>query len=158
MGKRLPPELIVLFSVIATVALGTLLLALPVAHKLPIGLLDLFFTATSATTVTGLHTIPMENFTIFGKAVILLLIQIGGLGLITLTLFFLSFFMNLGLGTQMMAGNILEIDSWKQIKKILVFIIAITLGTEFIGTLLMFGILSPHYPVGQYHHFVAPVL
>lgn len=143
-----PPEQIVLFSILLTIGIGTLLLALPASRLQSIPLLDLFFTATSATTVTGLFTVPLEQFTLFGQAVILLLIQIGGLGMITLTIFFLSFFMNLGLGAQMMAGRILEIESWRQIKKTIVFIISITFATEFLGSLFIFSVLSGQYPAG----------
>ncbi len=146
--RAFPPEQIVLFSILMAILGGTLLLCLPMARTQPVSFLDLFFTATSATTVTGLFTVSMENFTLFGQAIILFLIQIGGLGLITLTLFFLSFFINLGLGTQMIAGNILEIESLSQIKKIILFIIMVTFCTEFLGTLIIFSILSSHYPVG----------
>ena len=107
---------VILLALFCTIIIGTALLALPMARRAPMALLDLFFTATSATCVTGLFTIPLENFTIFGKSVILALIQIGGLGVITLTLFVFSLFMNLGLATQLMAGRLLELESWKNIK------------------------------------------
>ena len=109
-------EQIVLLSILGTIGIGALLLALPIARLEPVSYLDLFFTSTSATTTTGLFTVPLEKFTLFGQAVILVLIQIGGLGMITLSLFFLSLFINLGMGTQMIAGNILELDSTRQIK------------------------------------------
>lgn len=142
-----PPEQIVLFSILFTIIIGTCLLALPAAQKEPMSLLDLFFTATSATCVTGLFTIPIiENFTTFGKAVLLFLIQIGGLGMITLTLFFLSMFMDLGLGTQLMAGKILELNTWKQIKRTLFFIAGVTFISEFIGMLCIFTVLHTSYP------------
>ena len=151
MGSRkilslFPPEQIVLVSVLLTIGIGTLLLTLPLAQITPIPLLDLFFTATSATCVTGLFTVPIEQFTLFGKAILLILIQLGGLGMITMTLFFLSIFMNLGLGTQLMAGKILELDSWKQIRRILLFIVSVTFISEFIGTLFIYSALNnSHY-------------
>ncbi|TET36553.1 hypothetical protein E3J61_00570 [Candidatus Dependentiae bacterium] len=139
------PEKIVLFGYILAISIGTALLALPICHTKPIALLDLFFTATSATCVTGLFTIPIDQFTIIGKAILLLLIQLGGLGLITMTIIFLSFFMNFGLGTQLMAGKILEINSWKRIKKILITIALVTIISELIGTLLIFYALRHDY-------------
>ncbi len=152
-GRRMltlfPPEQLVLFSIIFTIGLGTFLLSLPIAQEKPAPFLDLFFTATSATCVTGLFTIPIDQFTLFGKAVLLAMIQIGGLGIITMTLFFLSMFMNLGFGTQLMAGRILELDSWKQIKRTLLFIICVTVVSEFIGTLCIFGVLSGSHSVGM---------
>jgi trk system potassium uptake protein TrkH len=80
--------------------------------------------------------------------VLLALVQIGGLGLITMTLFFISLFMDLGLNTQLMAGQILEIESWKNIKRILIFIILVTLYTELIGALLVFAAL-PEMPKSE---------
>ena len=62
---------------------GGILLYLPVSNAKPIAFIDAMFTAVSAVCVTGLVTIvPASQFTVFGKAVLLLLIQIGGLGVI----------------------------------------------------------------------------
>lgn len=71
--------------------------------------------------------------------------QIGGLGLITMTLFVLSLFTELGLGTQIMAGQILELTTWKNIRHILLFIIAMTIGIELVGALLFAPIFVPIY-------------
>lgn len=70
-------------------ALGTLLLSLPVAHAAePVSVLDALFTATSATCVTGLTVVDTgTRFSAFGQAVILGLIQVGGLGLMTFAVF-----------------------------------------------------------------------
>jgi trk system potassium uptake protein TrkH len=144
-----PPEQMVLLSILLTIVIGTALLALPIAQNSAASMLDLLFTATSATCVTGLFTIPIDHFTLFGKAILLALIQIGGLGMITMTFFVLSTFVNLGLGAQMVAGRILEIDSWKQIKRTLLVIICVTFCTEVIGTLLIFSVLRSYYSAGM---------
>lgn len=144
--SSLLPEQIVLLSIVGTITIGALLLSLPIAQLEHIPYLDLFFTSTSATTTTGLFTVPLEKFTLFGQTVILILIQIGGLGMITMALFFLSFFINLGLGTQMIAGNILDIDSTRQIKNLIFFIIIVTFCAEFLGSLLFFSVLHTQYP------------
>jgi Trk-type K+ transport system membrane component len=143
------PEKIVLLGYVLAISIGTLLLALPICHTGPIAFLDLFFTATSATCVTGLFTISINQFTIIGKAVLLVLIQLGGLGLITMTIIFLSLFMNFGLGTQHMAGKILEIESWKHIKKILITIALVTISSELLGTLLIFYVVRHDYSSGM---------
>ncbi len=72
------------------IALGTLLLTLPISSRYGrLGVVDAMFTATSATCVTGLVVRDTwTQFTLFGQAVILVLIQVGGLGLVTLTSFF----------------------------------------------------------------------
>jgi trk system potassium uptake protein TrkH len=138
-------ERIVLLSIFFTILIGTLLLALPICQHTPTSLIDLFFTATSATCVTGLLTIPLDHFTIYGKCVILALIQIGGIGLITMTLFAMSLFIDLGLATQLIAGKLLEFDSWQNIRKFLIFIIIITLSIELLGALAMLPILLDLY-------------
>ncbi len=149
LGSLLPAEQIILLSIFFTIGIGALLLSLPMCQTEPMAFIDLLFTATSATCVVGLFTISLNSFTLLGQAVILALIQIGGLGLITLTLFFLSMITNLGLGTQLMAGQILDIDTWPQLKRVLYLIILVTVGCEFVGTLLIFSVVSTGYPVGH---------
>src|SRR5690349_12992226 len=109
---EMSPSRIILFSFFILIIIGTLLLSLPIAvlHSLP--LIDLLFTATSAACVTGLFTIPLSSFTFFGKAIILLLIQVGALGLASMSLLIISLFIDLGIGTKFMAGQMLEVDSW----------------------------------------------
>ncbi len=143
------PAHIVLFSFFILIMCGTLLLALPIAHIKPMAFIDLFFTATSATCVTGLFTIPLSNFTFFGKAVILGLIQIGALGLATMSLFIVSLFIDLGLGTRFMAGQLFELDSWQNIKKILIFTLASTFTLEIIGALTFYSIFKTEYALGS---------
>jgi trk system potassium uptake protein TrkH len=141
------PGRTILFSMIITITLGTLLLSSDWAQAEPISLLDCLFTATSATCVTGLLTVPLDFFTTEGHAVILCLIQIGGLGLITLTMFLLSLFINLGLATNLMTGEALEIDSSKQPKYVVFFIIGFTAIIELIGFISIFFALRAHYPL-----------
>lgn len=75
-----PPALIAL-SFAITIVVGTLLLKLPFATYTPISWTDAFFTATSATTVTGLSVFDINTtLTIFGELIVLFLIQIGGVG------------------------------------------------------------------------------
>jgi trk system potassium uptake protein TrkH len=142
------PGRTLLLSLFLTIVLGALGLALPQARTVPIAPIDLFFTATSATCVTGLFTIPLDHFTWLGKIIILILIQIGGIGLITMSLCFISLFVNLGLSTQLMAIQILELESWKNVKKLLIFIIATTFAVELAGAALIMGVL---YGSGHLH-------
>ncbi|MCX5922070.1 MAG: hypothetical protein NTX86_01960 [Candidatus Dependentiae bacterium] len=140
------PGRVILFSIFLTIVAGALLLSLPIARIIDVSFIDLLFTATSATCVTGLFTIPIGSFTMFGKCVILMLIQIGGLGLITMTLFVMSLFIDLGLATQLVAGKILELETWKNIKQFILFIIVMTLTFELIGILCMFPIFATTLP------------
>ena len=143
------PAHIIFFSFFILIICGTLLLALPIAHIKPMAFIDLFFTATSATCVTGLFTLPLSNFTFFGKAVILGLIQIGALGLATMSLFIISLFIDLGLGTRFIAGQLFELDSWHNIKKILIFTFASTFTLEILGALSFYSIFKTEYSLSS---------
>lgn len=140
---------VILLALFCTILIGTLLLALPICRKVPMTFIDLLFTATSVTCVTGIFTVPLEQFTFLGHCVILMLIQIGGLGVITLTLFLLSLFVNLGLATSLMANKLLELESWQNVKNLLTFIIAITLSIELIGALCFFGIFIQEFSLSK---------
>lgn len=143
------PSRTILLSMIFSIIAGTLLLSLPCARIQEIPAIDLLFTSTSSICVTGLLTVPMKAFSFFGQAVILLLMQIGGLGLITLTLFIVSLFVNLGLSTQVLAGEMLDLESWKGTRKTLVFIIAFTLICELVGAIFLFLSFKEKFPYSQ---------
>jgi trk system potassium uptake protein TrkH len=77
---------------LGVIFLGALILWLPISNKKPIEFADALFTSVSAVCVTGLVTItPSAQFTIFGKGILLLLIQTGGLGVIACTMAFFLF-------------------------------------------------------------------
>ncbi len=82
------PSRVVALLFAFVIAVGTVLLALPIAKQGPggVGFLTALFTATSAVCVTGLVTVDVGGtFTTFGQVVILALVQIGGFGIMTLT-------------------------------------------------------------------------
>lgn len=140
------PSRMILFSMAFAIFVGTLFLSLPQATLSPVPLIDLLFTSTSCVCVTGLATIPFEHFTSFGHAIILVLIQIGGLGLITLTLFLISLFTNLGLATQVMTGEMFDLDSWSGMRQLVLFIIGVTALCEVIGTFFFYQTLKFYLP------------
>ena len=81
---KISPAQYIVLGFLAVILIGTLLLCLPISSHNGIHLVDAFFTATSATCVTGLATVTTaEEWTLFGQLVILLMIQIGGLGFMT---------------------------------------------------------------------------
>ena len=89
--KQMSPPRLIATSFLAVIIFGGLLLSLPISHQagVSVPVLDAFFTATSAVCVTGLVTlVTSATWSIFGKIIILLLIQIGGLSLITIFTFF----------------------------------------------------------------------
>jgi len=64
-----------------------------------------------------------------------------------MSLFIISLFIDLGLGTRFMAGQLFELDSWDNIKRILIFTFASTLTLEVIGALCFFSIFKTEYPL-----------
>lgn len=83
--RHTPPPRLLLLGYLSYIVLGWILLSLPVAQAAPVGPLDTLFIATSAVSTTGLVTIdPATSFTFFGEIVILALIQMGGLGYMTI--------------------------------------------------------------------------
>ena len=86
---------LLIFSFLLIILVGTLLLMLPQAvYGDPLSLIDALFTSTSATCVTGLIVVDTgSRFTLFGQIIILILIQLGGLGIMTFSTFFIFLIM-----------------------------------------------------------------
>jgi trk system potassium uptake protein len=135
-----PPKTLVLgFALI--IFLGALLLTLPVATVDGLGLhwLDALFTATSATCVTGLVVVDTgTTFTTFGQLVILSLIQIGGLGFMTLATFFaLIMRKKISLRERLILQESLNQMSIEGIVRLAKMILVFTALTELIGGVLL---------------------
>ena len=93
MLKKIHPYAKIIITYISVILIGTICFVLPIASTSgeSIGFVDALFTATSCTCVTGLNVIvPATGFTMFGKAVIIVLMEIGGLSFITVTVFFFT--------------------------------------------------------------------
>ena len=78
-------QLIFLLSFIFLIAAGTALLEIPGMYRGRLAWIDALFVATSAVCVTGLSTVELTDFTVWGQLVVLVLIQLGGLGIMTLS-------------------------------------------------------------------------
>lgn len=143
------PRLLILGSIPLTAILGGLLLMLPICNPHGLGFIDSLFTAASAICVNGLLTVPLTSFTELGQWIILILMQIGGLGIITVTLMTIAAFVRTGLSTQVVASQILEIEHLRDIKQLLLTIITITLIAETIGTLILFQDFKLLFPTHQ---------
>jgi trk system potassium uptake protein len=86
MFGRLSASRLIVYGFFALVAAGTALLMLPWSTKSGISIVDAFFVATSCTTVTGLTSVDIPGtFTHFGEVVMMVLIQLGGLGIMAVT-------------------------------------------------------------------------
>ncbi|MDY4784538.1 potassium transporter TrkG [Pygmaiobacter massiliensis] len=146
---RLSPARVIVGSFLAVILCGTLLLMLPFSTKAPGGIpfLNALFTATSATCVTGLVVYDtFSAFTLFGQVVIMLLIQIGGLGLVTLTTFFsLVMGKRLGFKSLKLASDSVNFDNAAAAKKIIYTVMRITFTCEACGAILLLPALAPEF-------------
>ncbi len=139
--RRLTPFQIIVLGFMALILLGTLLLMLPIsstAHQ-QTSFVDAFFTATSAVCVTGLVVKDTATYwTFFGQLVIICLIQIGGLGVVTVVV---GFTMTLGKKIGLMQRNTMQAAiSAPQvggIMKLTHFVIKTTIIVELLGALIM---------------------
>ena len=139
---------IICVSFLLVIAAGTLLLSLPIASKQGrLGLVDALFTATSATCVTGLVVRDTwTQFTFFGQAVLLLLIQVGGLGLVTLTSFFaLAARRRMGFRDLRLLGESVSAEGLSKATEVLKIVIRLAATFEAMGAVLLMFALVPQF-------------
>jgi trk system potassium uptake protein len=142
---------VIFFSYLTVVFIGAIVLMLPFAHVGKLAFIDAFFTATSATCVTGLivKSTP-EAFTFFGQCVILILMQVGGVGYMSIvTLFFLFMKKNLTIHEKNMAKDSLNyahnLDIQSFLKKVFLF----TLIIESLGAFILTMRFATHMPLNK---------
>ncbi len=145
-----PAQLIVL-SFLATILVGSVLLSFPYASigEESIRYIDALFTATSAVAVTGLTVLDTpHDFTLLGQFTIMILIQCGGLGIMTLSTFAaIMLGRNIGLGHEYSLAQMVGATGLHQILRLVKFIGAATIATEAFGaTLLTFQFLNLGMP------------
>lgn len=135
LGRRTNPSLILAVSFLAIILVGTALLMLPRCTLDGISWVDSLFVSTSAVCVTGLTPVDVSTtFTTAGQIVIILLIQIGGLGVMTLTSFFAMFFMgNTSLYNQLVVRDMVSSNSLGSLFSTLLYILGFTLVIEGVG-------------------------
>ncbi len=138
---RLLPGQLVALAGVTVILIGACLLMLPFATAPDANLrfLDAVFTATSAVCATGLVVMDTPNdFTTFGQVVIMLLIQIGGLGYSTMaTLLLLALGQRIGLRERMMMAEVLSTLDMQGLVRFVMTIVVITFSFEGIGALLL---------------------
>jgi len=141
MLKRLSPPQIIVFSFLSVIFVGAILLSLPHATQSgeKMSLVDSFFTATSATCVTGLIVKDTGTyFSGFGKLIILTLVQLGGLGIMTFsTLFAILLGRKLTIKDDLVIQKTIAPNKVQNLSTLIKYILAITLGIEFLGAVLL---------------------
>ena len=133
------------------ILVGTLLLSLPLAHAAePVSALDALFTATSAVCVTGLTVVETgTRFSAFGQAVVLGLIQVGGLGLMTFAVF-----AGIALGGRVpFTGRVVIQETMHHtpsagVRRLVRYVLAFTLMSEAFGALWLWLRLRETLPLG----------
>jgi len=138
--KIMNPAQLFMVSFAFIIFVGAMFLMMPMATTKPISFTDALFTSTSAVCVTGLAVVDTATrYTFLGKFVVMTLIQIGGIGVMTITSFFGIFFKEKSsLREQSMLRDYLSEDSYNGIIKSLMKVVLITLLIEAIGATLIF--------------------
>lgn len=145
--NKLTPSRIIFLGFLDLILVGALLLMLPISSNLEVSFIDALFTSTSATCVTGLVSLdPGTTWTLFGQIVILMLIQIGGLGIMSIfTVFACLLGRHLNLKERLTVGESINEFNISDIIRIFFKILAITLFFEILGAILIFSQLQPIY-------------
>lgn len=135
-------------SFLLVIAVGTLLLTLPISSRAGrLGVIDAMFTATSATCVTGLVVRDTwSQFSLFGQVIILMLIQVGGLGLVTLTSFFaLAARRRMGFRDLRLLGESVSADGLSKATEVLKIVIKLAAAFEAVGIVLLLFAFVPQF-------------
>ena len=150
LGRKSNPSLMMAVSFLFIIMAGSGMLLMPrcIQHGVHLSWIDSLFTATSAVCVTGLTTIDVPStFTSFGQLVIMMLIQVGGLGVMTITSFFALFFMgNTSIYNQMQVQDMVSSKSLASLWSTLLNIFGFTAVLELAGAVLIF--LNIHGTIG----------
>ncbi len=138
--KLMNPAQLFVVSFAFIIFVGAMLLLMPMSTTKPISFTDALFTSTSAVCVTGLAVVDTATrYTFLGKFIIMALIQIGGIGVMTITSFFGIFFKEKSsIREQTMLRDYLSEDSFDAILKSLMKVVLITFIIEAVGATLIY--------------------
>jgi len=149
--KKMSPGRLIVLGFAMVIIIGTLLLALPFSFNrgVKISLIDALFTSTSAVCITGLATVDIrDSFNVFGRIVVALLIQVGGLGFASVSVgFFLLAGKKVSFKDRLVVKEALNLGSIKGIVKLVKSILLITVCFESVGAILSFIVFYGDYPL-----------
>lgn len=134
-----PAKTLILFFLVL-IALGTILLSLPISHNPgnDTSILTSVFTATSSVCVTGLTVVPIgEYFSLFGQIIIILLVQIGGLGYMFMATGVALLIGKMALKDRRIMQEIFDISSFNDLKKLFSKAIFFVLAIEAVGAVIL---------------------
>jgi trk system potassium uptake protein TrkH len=139
-SQKISPQGILLISFVTVILSGTFLLMQPFALKSgTLSFVDSLFTSTSATCVTGLVVVDTGTYFSFpGKIIILLLIQLGGIGVMSFSMLFMFFIRGrFGIGSREIIKETLSFLDTINIAGLLKSVFLFTISIEFIGAVLL---------------------
>lgn len=139
---NIKPAQTLAYSYLAAIISGSVLLMLPAATAGGRGIrfIDALFTITSATAVTGLTVVDTgTHFTTFGQIIILIFIQLGGLGIMTFSAFFATIFgRGFGIRDRMVMQDVLDFTGMGEIMDLIKRIFKLTITIELTGAFILF--------------------
>lgn len=142
---------IIMLSFLLLIGIGSILLAMPfsAADGITLPYIDALFTATTSVCVTGLVTVStMSAWSIWGQLIILLLIQIGGLGVITIiSMFMINLHKKIGLGDRMLIQAAFNLNTLSGLVRFVKKVVLGTLIVEGMGALLYMLVFVPEYGI-----------
>jgi trk system potassium uptake protein TrkH len=143
------PQRFIILSYLIAMILGTILLMIPAATKNGLSVTDAMFVATSAITVTGLSTVDFEQvFTRFGMTVVVLLVQLGGLGIMSFaSLIFIMLGKKIGLQERMLLQQSLNVNSVGGIIRLAKYLFIFSFTIEFVAFILLSIRWVPEYGI-----------
>lgn len=147
------PPVVLMLSFATAIFIGSVLLMLPMSsnNNQVTPFVDALFTSTSATCVTGLTVVETgEHFSLIGQIIILILIQIGGLGIMTISTFFaLILGQNINLKLRNVVTQAVGGTNTVNVFLLLKIIVWVTFSIEAVGALVLFLKFSTEYPLSQ---------
>lgn len=154
MKRQLSPFIIILLSFIGLILTGTILLFLPFSTTVNESLkfIDAFFLSTSAVTITGMSTVNNLNMVLspFGKIVMALLMKIGGLSVITISVFIMYLIgVKIGISNRFLLKESLNSPSVKGMVRLVKWIIIVSTVIELTGALINFTVFIQMFSFGR---------
>lgn len=147
--RKIHPYVIIILTFLGVILTGTLFLVLPISgmHNKSIGFVDSLFMSTSAVCVTGLGTVTInESLSTFGKIVMALLMEIGGLSILTIAIFFFTILgAKLSVSNKFLLREALNQSSVKGVTTLVIKIVIWSTIIQFIGVVLNMFALMPYY-------------
>jgi len=145
---QVKPAATFIASFILLIMLGTGFLMMPAMTHKPISFLDALFTSTSASCVTGLAVQDTATFFTFkGQLVILVLLQVGGIGIVSFASFFATFLsQGVGIKQQAIIQDVMSSESLSSAKDMLKRVVWLTVIIELIGAIAIFFTWNPDVP------------